>query len=158
VYIGSKEQKLVETKVELSETKSELDKMKKLLRQALERIITLEEQIKLDSNPVQQYLEERTEKHKVDAESVQPKSKLQVMAVGVSELYQKYSEFCKENTYQPLGRNAFSKECERLGVTKLNLSVKVEGEVVKASGFYLKMLEPKDWKEPGYKPKLLLVT
>lgn len=116
------------------------------------------EQIKLDSNPVQQYLEERTEKHKVDAESVQPKSKLQVMAVGVSELYQKYSEFCKENTYQPLGRNAFSKECERLGVTKLNLSVKVEGEVVKASGFYLRMLEPKDWKEPGYKPKLLLVT
>lgn len=116
------------------------------------------EQIKLDSNPVQQFLEERTATHSVAMDEVQPRNKLETMVVGVSELYEKYVEFCTHNTYRPLGRNAFSKECERLGVTKVDITVKLDGVAVKASGFYVKLLKPNEWNEPGYKPKLVLVT
>lgn len=44
------EQELVETKAELSETNDELKRTRDLLKQALERIVKLEEQLKLNSN------------------------------------------------------------------------------------------------------------
>lgn len=121
-------------------------------------MVLLMEQIKLDSNPVHQFLEERTAPYEVAFDDVQPRNKLEAMVVGVSEIYEKYVEFCTHNTYRPLGRNAFSRECERLGNLKINLTVSVAGVSVKVSGFYLHLLKPVEWNEPGAKPRLALVT
>ena len=121
-------------------------------------MVMLLENIKLDANPVQQFLEERTEEWKIEMDKVEPRNKLDVMTVGVTEVYQKYKEFCEINSNKPLGRNNFSREVERLGRQKVNLTIFVNGAATKASGFYLKLLEPKDWKEPGVRTPLELLT
>lgn len=122
-------------------------------------MVRLKSQIELDSNPVQQFMLERTAPHEgLNPDEIEPKNKLYNMVVGVSEMYQKYKEFCDHNNYRPLGRNKFSHEVERLGYMKLNFPVKIDGLLEKVSGFYLQLLKPAEWRDSEVQMPLKQVT
>ena len=67
----------------------------------------------------------------------------------IAELYTGYVEFCEESGYGALGRNKFSHEVEKLGFKKVNKTVKVSNQAIKASGFICRILPRSEWREPG---------
>lgn len=95
-----------------------------------------------DSNPVQQFIEERTRPYEREAND---NHELADRVVRVATLYEKYKTFCQDNGYLPLGRNKFSLAVERLGIKKHNLPVKLNGVVHKACGFELIDLPADEW-------------
>lgn len=111
-----------------------------------------------DNDPARQFLEEATETHLIDAESVKPRNTIAKKVVGVNELYAAYKEFCDLNGYRPLGRNAFASDIEQLGAVKINKTIKASGEVTRVYGFYLKLLPKGEWGEKMPRPNLKLVT
>ena len=79
-------------------------------------MIALFEKVKLDSNPVQQFLNDRIEVFDpihIDYDTVD-----QIISGKV--LYPIYCEYIKENGYKPLGRNTFLAEIRRLGVQPIH--------------------------------------
>lgn len=117
----------------------------------------LMDQVKRDSNPVQQFLEECCEQHKMPISEVLPKGKRLGMVTPVGEMYANYLRFSEENHYKTLGRNDFSREIVRLGNEKYGESVKMKGTTHFLSGFYMKCLPRDKWKDPVNGRHLTLV-
>lgn len=92
---------------------------------------SLLEGVARDANPAQQFLEEHVEMY--DREYTQEDYS---MLVRGEDMLSQYREFCGENGYKPLGRNKFYAEVERLGVTYINTSMRVDGRVMKVRGFF----------------------
>jgi hypothetical protein len=82
---------------------------------------------------IDKFLNERTAPHGIEVSAVKPKHKLLDMVVGVNDLYAAYGS-------KDIGRNEFSRQVEQLGAIRINEKIKVSGEVVRAYGFYLKLL------------------
>ena len=103
------------------------------------------EKVVRDSSTTQQYFEERLDQIPVpDKREDWPKT-----VCHIGPIYEDYVRYCQDNGYHPVGRNKFSRELERLGAVKINKSLTVRNKSLKASGFWLRLLKPHEWREPG---------
>lgn len=97
---------------------------------------SLFEEVKRDSNPVQQFVEERLEvlNGVIDYDNAHE-------VISGKEIHQVYREYCLENGYKPLGKNSFLKEIRRQLITDIHTTVSKSGRVTKSvRGFHVKIL------------------
>jgi len=125
-------------------------------------ILDLKADVLRDANSVQQFLEEQCHTY-VPHWSTLDSAEKQRQVIKVNELYLGYKEFTAANGYFAYGRNRFAKEVEKLGVTKVRENLRVQGTVLRLSGFRLGMSSSAMWpvdedetagvtKSLGYKP------
>lgn len=94
------------------------------------------ENVKRESNPAQQFVEERLE---VLDGFITYETADQVISGKV--IHQTYKEFCHENGYKPLGKTNFLKEIRRLNITELHTSLSKPSRPVKSvRGFHVRVL------------------
>jgi len=100
------------------------------------------ENVKRDSNPVQQFMEE----YLVVLSDVGYDDDI----LSGPEIYEKYRHFAEENRYLSVGRNKFLAELRRLGVRQIDTTRESEGRPKRKLKGYLCTWLPEELSKAGY--------
>ena len=92
------------------------------------------EAVKRDSNPVQQFVEERVR-------SIEGELDYDSVVISGAAIHLSYKNFCLENGYLPMGRNRMMNELKRLGIRFFDTSKSDNGRPTKRfRGFHCELL------------------
>lgn len=102
-------------------------------------------EVERDGNPALRFKEQWITLHDTDYENGDE-------LIAGQEMYNKYLEFCNDNGNKPLGKNNFFKELRRLQVPYIKKSIRVDGAVQKAVGWFCELNEEEADNVVPFKP------